>query len=84
MLNAGATYSTIRKVEHLVKGKVVATGIPLGLTETPGHSGRAGAAVGQDNDYVLRDLLGMTPQEIRSCVEAGAIEIAADPDGSDG
>jgi crotonobetainyl-CoA:carnitine CoA-transferase CaiB-like acyl-CoA transferase len=67
-------------VEHLVKGKVVATGIPLGLTGTPGRSGRAGAAVGQDNDYVLRDLLGMTPQEIRGCVEAGAIETA---DGSD-
>jgi crotonobetainyl-CoA:carnitine CoA-transferase CaiB-like acyl-CoA transferase len=69
------------EVEHLVKGKVVATGIPLGLTGTPGRSGRAGAAVGQDNDYVLRDLLGMTPQEIRGCVEAGAIETA---DGSDG
>jgi crotonobetainyl-CoA:carnitine CoA-transferase CaiB-like acyl-CoA transferase len=64
------------EVEHLAKGKVLATGVPLGLTGTPGRSGRAGAAVGQDNDYVFRDLLGMTPQEIRSCVEAGAIETA--------
>ena len=62
------------EVEHLAKGKVVATGIPLGLTGTPGCSGRAGAAVGQDNDYVFGELLGMSSQEIQRCVEAGAIE----------
>ena len=59
------------------KGVVVATGIPVGLTGTPGHSGRAGAAVGQDNDYVFGTLLGMTPEEIRECTEAGAIEAPA-------
>ena len=37
-------------------------------------SGRAGAAVGEDNEYVFRELLGMTPEEIRNAVEAGAIE----------
>jgi crotonobetainyl-CoA:carnitine CoA-transferase CaiB-like acyl-CoA transferase len=72
------------QIEHLAKGRVVATGIPLGLTGTPGSSGRTGAAVGQDNDYVFGDLLGMTPQEIRTCVEAGAIEPASGPDGPDG
>jgi crotonobetainyl-CoA:carnitine CoA-transferase CaiB-like acyl-CoA transferase len=64
------------EIEHLKRGTVVATGIPLGLTGTPGRSGRAGAAVGQDNDYVFGELLGMTPQEIRACIEAGAIESA--------
>jgi crotonobetainyl-CoA:carnitine CoA-transferase CaiB-like acyl-CoA transferase len=72
------------ELEHLAKGRVVATGIPLGLTRTPGRSGRTGAAVGQDNDYVFGDLLGMTPREIRSCVESGAIEPAGGPDGPDG
>jgi crotonobetainyl-CoA:carnitine CoA-transferase CaiB-like acyl-CoA transferase len=62
------------EIEHLKKGKVVATGIPLGLTGTPGRSGRTGAAMGQDNDYVFGELLGMTPQEIQQCIEAGAIE----------
>jgi crotonobetainyl-CoA:carnitine CoA-transferase CaiB-like acyl-CoA transferase len=62
------------EIEHLKKGKVTATGIPLGLTGTPGRSGRAGAAVGQDNEYVFGQLLGMSPNEIREFVEAGAIE----------
>jgi len=62
------------EIEHLKKGRVVADGIPLGLTGTPGRSGRAGAAVGQDNDYVFGTLLGMTSGEIRECIEAGAIE----------
>ena len=53
---------------------MTATGIPLGLTGTPGRSGRAGAALGQDNDYVFGTLLGMTPQEMERAAEAGAIE----------
>jgi crotonobetainyl-CoA:carnitine CoA-transferase CaiB-like acyl-CoA transferase len=64
------------EIEHLKKGKVVATGIPLGLTGTPGRTWRCGAAVGQDNDYVFGELLGMTAQEIRECIEVGAIETA--------
>jgi hypothetical protein len=59
---------------------VVADGIPLGLTGTPGRSGRAGAAVGQDNDYVFGTLLGMTPGEIRECIEVGAIEAPEEPE----
>ncbi len=62
------------EIEHLKKGKVTATGIPLGLTGTPGRSGCAGAAVGQDNEYVFGQLLGMSQSEIREFVEAGAIE----------
>jgi len=67
------------KVPHLVKGEVIAAGIPLGLTGTPGRSGRAGAAVGQDNDAVFGELLGMSRQEIQDCIEAGAIETADGP-----
>ncbi|MCP5070018.1 MAG: CoA transferase [bacterium] len=62
------------QVEHLVKGVVTATGVPLGLTGTPGRSGRAGAALGQDNDYVFETLLDMSGEEIECAVEAGAIE----------
>jgi crotonobetainyl-CoA:carnitine CoA-transferase CaiB-like acyl-CoA transferase len=61
-------------VEHVKKGTVVATGIPLGLTGTPGRTGRAGAAVGQDNDYVFGELLGMAPDEIQRYIDDGAIE----------
>lgn len=62
------------QIEHLAKGRVVATGIPLGLTGTPARTGRAGAAIGQDNDYVFSELLGMSPEEIRRAIDAGAIE----------
>ena len=51
------------EIEHVKKGPVIATGIPLGLTGTPGRSGPAGT------------LLGMTTEELRECREAGAIEI---------
>jgi crotonobetainyl-CoA:carnitine CoA-transferase CaiB-like acyl-CoA transferase len=64
------------EVPHLKKGTVIAAGIPLGLTATPVRSGRAGAAVGQDNEYVFGDLLGMTAEEIRLAKDAGAIEAA--------
>lgn len=66
------------EIEHRKKGTVVATGIPLGLTRTPGRSGRAGAAVGQDNDYVFGEILGMSAAEIRECVGLGAIESPED------
>ena len=64
------------EIEHLEKGTVVATGIPLGLTGTPGRTDRSGAAMGQDNDAVFGELLGMTPEEIQSYIDAGAIEPA--------
>jgi len=65
------------KVPHLVKGEVIATGVPLGLTGTPGRSGRAGAALGQDNEAVFGELLGMSRQEIQDCIAAGVIETAS-------
>lgn len=62
------------RVEHARKGTVLANGIPLGLTGTPGGTGRAGKAVGADNDYVFGEVLGMTRDEIRRYADAGAIE----------
>ncbi|MCP5056388.1 MAG: CoA transferase [bacterium] len=67
------------QIEHMAKGVVTATGIPLGLRGTPGHSGRAGAGVGEDNDFVFGSLLGMTPDEVERAVAAGAIEPADEP-----
>ena len=57
---------------------MTAAGIPLGLTGTPGRSGPAGAAVGQDNQDVFGRLLGMSPQDIEEAVRDGAIERADD------
>ncbi len=61
-------------IPHLAKGEVVATGIPLGLTATPGATTRAGASVGQDNEHVFRDLLRLSKEEMARYQRAGAIE----------
>ena len=62
------------QIPHLKKGEVTAVGIPLGLTGTPGRTTRAGAALGEDNATVFRDLLGLSEAEYAQFVEAGAIE----------
>lgn len=61
-------------IPHLKKGEVVAPGIPLGLQGTPGRTTRAGAAMGEDNESVFRDLLGLSTAEYDAYLEAGAIE----------
>lgn len=61
-------------IPHLVKGTVVATGIPLGLTRPAGKTTRAGAGIGCDNDYVFGELLGLSPAELLEHRETGAIE----------
>jgi len=59
---------------HLKKGEVIAPGIPLGLTGTPGRTTRAGAAMGEDNESVFRDLLELSESEYAHYVEPGGIE----------
>ncbi len=61
-------------IPHLRRGEVTATGIPLGLTGTPGHTTRAGASMGEDNEHVFRDLLGLSADEYAAHVAAGAVE----------
>jgi benzylsuccinate CoA-transferase BbsF subunit len=73
------TRGFLEEVEHVALGRVVATGIPLGLGGTPGRSGRAGARVGEDNEAVLRGLLGLSEREYAACVADGAIEPAQEP-----
>jgi crotonobetainyl-CoA:carnitine CoA-transferase CaiB-like acyl-CoA transferase len=63
------------EIPHVKKGTVVATGIPLGLTGTPGRTGRAGAALGEDTAYVFGELLGMTAEEIQRHVDGGVIQV---------
>jgi len=74
-----AARGVFEEVAHRVQGTVVATGIPLGLTGTPGRTGPSGAGVGQDNEAVLGGLLGMSAAEIQDLIACGALEPAADP-----
>ena len=62
------------EIPHFKRGKVVASGIPLGLTGTPGHTSQAGSAVGHDNEFVFREILDLSESEIERFVASGAIE----------
>ena len=52
-------------------------GLPVHLSETPAHIGgrlnRAGPNYGEDNDYVLRDVLGKSTEEIETMRAIGAL-----------
>ena len=65
-------------IHHLTRGEVVAPGMPLGLTGTPGRTKRAGADIGEDNAYVFQDLLGLSETEYAEHVAAGTIEEESD------
>jgi crotonobetainyl-CoA:carnitine CoA-transferase CaiB-like acyl-CoA transferase len=66
-LNERGFFETI---PHLVKGEVVAAGIPLGLTLTPGNTTEAGKPIGSDNQAVFCDLLGLTQAQFSDFVAA--------------
>ncbi|MBW2712815.1 MAG: CoA transferase [Deltaproteobacteria bacterium] len=62
------------EIPHKTKGTVTATGIPLGLTSTPGRTTNSGAAVGRDNAYVFKEIVGLSEEEFLRLEQAGAIE----------
>jgi crotonobetainyl-CoA:carnitine CoA-transferase CaiB-like acyl-CoA transferase len=44
------------------------------FSASPGGYDRAGPTLGQDNDWALRELLGLGPSEIDALRSAGAVE----------
>jgi crotonobetainyl-CoA:carnitine CoA-transferase CaiB-like acyl-CoA transferase len=44
------------------------------LSDAPGGYARSGPTLGQDNDWVLHDLLGLTADQVTALREAGAVE----------
>ena len=65
------------EIPHAAKGSVIASGIPLGLTGTPGRTANSGVAVGADNEEVLREVAGLSTEEYARHVASGAIEVDA-------
>ena len=62
------------EIPHYVRGRVTASGIPLGLTGTPGHTTHSGSSIGHDNESVFTEILGLSREEIDRFVASGAIE----------
>lgn len=58
---------------HPTAGTVKATGIPIGLSETPGAAQSAPPLLGQHTVEILTDLLGFAPDEVTAFRRAGVI-----------
>jgi len=63
----------LETVEHPTLGPLTVIGLPVKLSRTPGAIRRAPPTVGQDNDRVYGDLLGLDSGRIAELRAAGAI-----------
>ena len=61
------------EVEHPVIGKRIVITPPWKLSETPARIEKAGPLLGEHNDYVFGELLGMPEQEIAQLIEEQVI-----------
>lgn len=59
--------------EHLEVGVRRHAGIPYRLSETPAQVWRAAPVMGQDNEYVFGELLGMSSETIKDLADRGII-----------
>ncbi|MEO8539960.1 MAG: CoA transferase [bacterium] len=62
------------QAEHAELGTITIESSRFHLSETPERVRRAGPVFGQDNDYVLRDLLGLSNEEVVEYLAAGALD----------
>jgi benzylsuccinate CoA-transferase BbsF subunit len=61
-------------VEHPVMGEVVVFGVPWQFSKTPAKITKAAPVMGESNDYVFRELLGLPSDEISRLVDEGVIQ----------
>ncbi|MBI4186439.1 MAG: CoA transferase [Chloroflexi bacterium] len=61
------------ELDHPEMGKTVSDATPIKLSGTPARYKRAAPALGQDNDYVYRQLLGLSEAEIADLKRQGVI-----------
>jgi len=60
-------------VEHPTLGTLKLPGIPIKLSQSPGSIRKAPPLVGEDNEYVYRQVLGLDEAEFRRLHEEGGI-----------
>jgi benzylsuccinate CoA-transferase BbsF subunit len=61
------------ELDHPELGKTLSDGVPLRLSDTPASYNRAAPTLGQDNDYVYRELLGISQGELAKLRRDGVI-----------
>ena len=60
-------------VTHPEAGEFALYRSPIGLSATPGHIDRAAPCLGEHNDHVFLDLLGLSPGEYEALKSDGVI-----------
>ncbi len=68
--------SYFRWLDHPVKGPMPYEDVQALLPKTPGRPRWASPLVGQDNDEVLKGILGMSDDEVAALTERGVLETA--------
>jgi crotonobetainyl-CoA:carnitine CoA-transferase CaiB-like acyl-CoA transferase len=61
------------EVEHKAMGRVRVDGVPIAMSATPAEIRRGAGTLGQHNDYVFGELLGLGADEIAALAEEGVI-----------
>ncbi len=61
------------ELEHPELGKTISDATPIRLSDTPAKYNRAAPLQGQDNNYVYRELLGMSEDEMAEFREQGVM-----------
>ena len=61
------------ELDHPEMGKTMSDATPIRLSDTPAEYNRAAPVAGQDNDYVYKQLLGMTEDEVGEFRRQGVI-----------
>ena len=64
---------TFFTMDHPVAGEALFEGVPLRFSRTPPDHWRSSPCIGEDNGYVLGEVLGRSPGEIRRLEEEGII-----------
>lgn len=63
-----------RSLPHPVLETVRCLAAPFRLSATPARQERAGPTLGADNDYVFRELLGLSEDEVAALARVGALD----------
>ncbi len=61
------------ELDHPELGKTISDAVPIKMSDTPAKYSRAAPILGQDNDYVYGELLGMSEDDMVGLRERGVI-----------
>lgn len=62
-----------QELDHAEMGRLALEGLPVHLSRTPGRLHRASPLHGEHNEYVYREILGLSDEEFAECLAGGII-----------